>query len=255
MPDEYIYVAKGESAQLRAGQDITESMRGFNMSGNKMNPVQTLQREYFRSNECDLDAEKMDTNQLLFGSHEGESIVAPASSDFGTNDRDAVSDRARANYNPGDGSRAARRSLGEGDIGVGYGGVEYYLEGQGEILPGYPTQEGMKMLISQRMKDDRLRAAAGVFSTSHAILISVDKPMKAENHSSTSSPMTGSNLSAERENVVRGGSQSMRGKSKFSNGAARDSFRELVSEGSPAVISRTLGLCFLLFNLEKDIIP
>lgn len=64
---------------------------------------------------------------------------------------------------PREGSEAARRTFGGEEIGVGYGGVEYYLKGHGGILPGYPTPEGIRKLISERMKDDRLRAVGGVF--------------------------------------------------------------------------------------------
>jgi integrin beta 8 len=66
---------------------------------------------------------------------------------------------------PGEGSKAARRTLGGKEIGVGHGGVEYHLKGHGGILPGYPTPEGMRKLIFERMKDDRLRAVGGMFST------------------------------------------------------------------------------------------
>jgi len=174
VPDVHIHVTEGESGQLCAGQDITESMESIKISSHKVNPPHTLQREYFHSNEYDLDGEKMDTKRFLFhddASYEGESTAAPTFHGFGADDRDVGSDRARGNYNPGDASRAACRTLGEGDIGVGYGGVEYYLTGQGGILPGYPTEEGVKKLLSERMKDDRLRAAGGVFSTLHEIVI------------------------------------------------------------------------------------
>lgn len=66
---------------------------------------------------------------------------------------------------PEDGSKAARRTLGGEEIGVGHGGVEYYLKGHSGILPGYPTPEGMRRLISERMKDDLFRAAGGTLST------------------------------------------------------------------------------------------
>lgn len=72
---------------------------------------------------------------------------------------------AGVDFIPADGSKAARRSLGAEEIGFVYGGVEYYIKGHDGILPGYPTPEGMRRLISERMKDDCLRVAGGMFST------------------------------------------------------------------------------------------
>lgn len=47
-------------------------------------------------------------------------------------------------------------------VEVGYGGVEFRREaGDQGVLPGYPTPEGMRTLVSDRMRDDRLRAMQG----------------------------------------------------------------------------------------------
>ena len=139
-------------------------MRGRKISGNPTALPHTIQREYFRSKEYDLDGERMDISEFLFdddASDQGESIATPTSNNSGP----MIIDRKGMDFNLGEGSEAARRTLGGEEIGVGYGGVEYYLKGHGGILPGYPTPEGMRKLLSERMKDDRLRAAGGVFST------------------------------------------------------------------------------------------
>ena len=67
------------------------TMRGGKISGNTTTLPHTLQREYFRSNEYDLDGERMDTGEFLFdadASDQGESIDAPTSNKFGANDED-----------------------------------------------------------------------------------------------------------------------------------------------------------------------
>ena len=47
-------------------------------------------------------------------------------------------------------------------VEVGYGGVEFRREaGDQGVLPGYPTPEGMRTLISDHMRDDRLRTMQG----------------------------------------------------------------------------------------------
>lgn len=62
--------------------------------------------------------------------------------------------------------------------------------------------------------------------------------MIAENPS-TSSPLSGSSNSGERENIVRGRSQIIKGEPSVSAQVVRGPYSELVSEGSPAEISRT----------------
>lgn len=87
-------------------------------------------------------------------------------------ERDYASDRARGGYMPGDGSTTVDRSYEEGDVVVGHGGVTYNRFGDGGILPGYPTQEGMSKLIIDRMMDDQLRLAEGKFSVFYYFLLS-----------------------------------------------------------------------------------
>ena len=111
-----------------------------------------LQNEYFRSAMSD------DEDQVAFsdgasrmgwrGEFEAEAEVA---------DRDGASDRARGGYVPEDGFIPV--GYGEDDIAVGHGGVTFHRSGRGDILPGYPTQEGMMKLIIDRMMDDQLRSA------------------------------------------------------------------------------------------------
>ena len=137
-------------------------MRGRKVSGNQTALPHTIQREYFRSKEYDLDGDRMDVSESLFdddASDQGESIASLLPIMSGP----TVIDLAGMDYDLGDASEAARRTLG-GEPGVGYGGVEYHLKGHGGILPGFPTPEGMVKLLSERMEDDRLRAAGGVFS-------------------------------------------------------------------------------------------
>jgi len=80
------HVAEGGSVA-----DHIAAMRGEKISGNTTTLPHTLQREYFRSNEYDLDGERMDTGEFLFdadASDQGESIDAPTSNKFGANDGD-----------------------------------------------------------------------------------------------------------------------------------------------------------------------
>ena len=70
--------------------------------------------------------------------------------------------------------------------------------------------------------------------------------MKAENPS-TSPPLSTSSDSGEHENVVRGRSQMIKGEPSVSVQTVLGPYGELVSEGSPAEISRTSS--FWLFRL------
>ena len=78
--------------------------------------------------------------------------------------RDRASDCARGGYIPGDGSEPVDRGYGEGDVAVGYGGVTYNRSGRGDVLPGYPTPEGIAKLVFDRMVDDEIRLTGGMFS-------------------------------------------------------------------------------------------
>lgn len=69
--------------------------------------------------------------------------------------------------------------------------------------------------------------------------------MIAENPSTLSS-LSGSSNSGERENIVRGRSQIIKGEPSV-NAAVHGPYSELVSEGSPAEISRTSNLCLFYF--------
>ncbi|KIM37729.1 hypothetical protein M413DRAFT_30661 [Hebeloma cylindrosporum] len=212
VPDELAQVAEGGFVQLPAERIIAESMQGRKITGNTATLPHTVQREYFRSYEYDLHGDRIDTGEFLFDDDE-----SAASDSLSANDRDIASG---VDDIPAAGSRAARRSLSGEDIGVGYGGVEYYLKGRGGILPGYPTPEGMRKLVSERMKDDRLREAGG------------ENP-------SASSAFSGSSNSGqrERENVVRGRSQIVKGEQGMNIQTVTGPYSELVSEDSPSEIS------------------
>lgn len=82
-------LAEGGSAQLPAHH--IAAMRGSKISGNTTTLPHTIQREYFRSNEYDLDGERLDTGEFLFdadASDQGKLIDAPGSNNFDANDRD-----------------------------------------------------------------------------------------------------------------------------------------------------------------------
>ncbi|KAJ3518741.1 hypothetical protein NMY22_g13527 [Coprinellus aureogranulatus] len=43
---------------------------------------------------------------------------------------------------------------------TGFGGVKFSMQpGEGGVLPGYPTSEGMNKMVQERMVDDRIREA------------------------------------------------------------------------------------------------
>uniref|UniRef100_A0A8H7XIC9 Uncharacterized protein n=1 Tax=Psilocybe cubensis TaxID=181762 RepID=A0A8H7XIC9_PSICU len=124
-----------------------------------------VEAEYFRIGEFDIYGERLDTDQFVYEdditTEEGDSIRSRNSEHFFAKadaDRDRASDRARGSYAPGDGSKRQGDSP---EVLYGYGGVGYYKQGGEGILPGYPTPEGMNKLISDRLKDDHLRATAG----------------------------------------------------------------------------------------------
>ncbi|KAF8957164.1 hypothetical protein BDZ97DRAFT_118147 [Flammula alnicola] len=160
--------AQSQPSQVNPhSQDLPQSMEGMQISGAPTPLPKALQNEYYRAGEYDLYGDKLDTNQFSYDDDiSWESGVfapdVPLGPD-GVNERDRASDHARAGYTPSDGCRATRHSLGEGDIAVGYGGVQYNVAGKDGILPGYPTREGMAKLISDRIRDDHLRAAGGAF--------------------------------------------------------------------------------------------
>lgn len=88
---------------------------------------------------------------------------------------------------PSPGDDRAPQAQGEGTA-VGLGGVEFYREGKGGVLPGFPTAGGMGVLIADRVNDDRLRSEAGE-STSSIVLCTTSNSPKclARNRSDTDS--------------------------------------------------------------------
>ena len=136
------------------------------ISDNPTTLPSALQDEYYSlamAFDSDLDDDPLDLNEVYV---ETVGMVVPElcgekrSLEVRDFERDYASSRARGGYVPGDGSTAVDQSK-EGDTVLGHGGVTYKRLGRGDILPGYPTQEGMCKLIIDRMVDDQLRLAGG----------------------------------------------------------------------------------------------
>ena len=127
------------------------------ISGKPTKIPSSLQDEYCRSaisRDSDMDNDFLDFSSEVAGSEEEipfmdvSGMVVPG-----------------RRYVSGDGSgKPPEEGYGEGDVGVGHGGVTYNRFGNGGVLPGYPTQEGMAKLILDRMMDDETRLAQGKLS-------------------------------------------------------------------------------------------
>ncbi|PPQ91105.1 hypothetical protein CVT25_013143 [Psilocybe cyanescens] len=145
-------------------KDITESMKGTQISERISRRPKGIEHEYFKGSEFDVYGERLDTHQFIYdddlSTEEDENSIRSLNSDHPPStdnfERDLASDHARGSYAPGDSSARAKNA--SPDVLYGHGGVGYYRQGKDGILPGYPTAEGMNKLISDRLKDDHLRA-------------------------------------------------------------------------------------------------
>lgn len=138
---------------------LSEHFDNMKISGKPTTLPKFLQDEYYRSSAMVQD----DPQNLA-----EDSPFAVEARILSTRELEMSSKVGAGDYRartPGDGSETAdlEEEDGDDDVTVGYGGVTYYRSGRGDILPGYPTPEGMRKLISDRMMDDQLRLATGKF--------------------------------------------------------------------------------------------
>lgn len=172
-----VTTGKRELPTLSPDVLLSESFGDMKISDKPTTLPSALQDEYYSfAMAHDIDDDPLDLSEVVYVDSFGMVVperfgekMSPEVRDF---EGDYTSDRTRGGYVPGDGSTAVDRSYEEGDVAVGHGGVTYNRFGRGGILPGYLTQEGLGMLINDRMVDDQLRLAGGKSSVAYKFLLS-----------------------------------------------------------------------------------
>ena len=118
-----------------------------------------IKKEYSRSVEYDLDGEEINTETFLY------------ENDFSSSDTEGGIHHAHEphhhhhhphhhKHDSGAPSIPRHGTVEHGDdIVEGVGGVTYHRFAKDGKLPGFPTEAGMKQLISDRMKEDKKREA------------------------------------------------------------------------------------------------
>ncbi|KAF9555207.1 hypothetical protein CPC08DRAFT_139775 [Agrocybe pediades] len=165
-------LASGMATPSSVSSDMTGSSQPYKLPN-------VIKREYAKSVEFDMYGDEVKTEDFLY-----ENDFSSSDTEGGVHHphgphhhhhhhRDGLRHpHVHAEEPVADIPSTQRSGRKEVDLVTGVDGVTFHRTGQNGKLPGYPTEEGMKRLISDRIKADKMREAQDGKGDSFFILLS-----------------------------------------------------------------------------------